>query len=139
MNFSPKEQTFICRGLDKASTETEVNICAIQLFRSLRERNVNGYDFIGQQSNSDQDQTEPPKDADGYQFYRDGFGWGCGRGRWGKWADGSTYWEDEQVRDTGSQTRVAGAVLKMVLLRHRSRIASRTLCVSSALDRHLRA
>jgi hypothetical protein len=96
MNFSPKEQTFILRGLDKASAETEADICATQLFKLLRERDVNGHDFMGQQqNNSQQTQSEPPKDADGYQFYREGFGWGRGRGRWGKWPDGSTYWEDE--------------------------------------------
>ena len=95
MNFSPKEQTFILRGLDKASTETEAVMCAAQLFKLLRERNVNGYDLMGgQQNNSHQTQNEPPKD-DGYEFYSEGFGWGRGRGRWGKWADGSTYWEDE--------------------------------------------
>lgn len=99
MNFSPKEQTFILRGLDKASAETEADICATQLFKLLRERDVNGHDFMGQQqNNSQQTQSEPPKDADGYQFYREGFGWACGRGRWGKWPDGSTYWEDEQGR-----------------------------------------
>ena len=96
MNLSPKEQTFILRGLDKASAEAEADMCAAQLFKLLRERNVNGYEFMN--GHSHQTQSEPPKDADGYQFYREGFGWGCGRGRWGKWPDGSTYWEDEQGR-----------------------------------------
>jgi hypothetical protein len=52
MNFSTKEQTFILRGLDKAGAETEADICATQLFKLLRERDVNGHDFMGQQQNN---------------------------------------------------------------------------------------
>lgn len=83
------------RALDPASSPAEAAKAAEAFVNSLRKRGVNGYDFIGQQRSSHQAQTEPSKDADGYQFYREGFGWGRGRGRWRKCADGSTYWEDE--------------------------------------------
>ena len=66
---------------NKASAEAEADICATQLFKLLRERDVNGRHFMGQQqNNSQQTQSEPAKDAVGYQFYREGFGWDRGRG-----------------------------------------------------------
>jgi len=98
MKITAREEILMRRALDPASSPAEAAKAAEAFVSSLRKRGIDGYDFIGQQRSSHQAQSEPPKDADGYQFYREGFGWGCGRGRWGKWPDGSTYWEDEQGR-----------------------------------------
>jgi hypothetical protein len=48
MNLSDKEQTFLVRGLDKATTPDEAETCAKNFFKELRERGISGYQFIDQ-------------------------------------------------------------------------------------------
>jgi hypothetical protein len=48
MNLSDKEQTFLVRGLDKATTADEADTCAKNFFKELRARRIDGYQFIDQ-------------------------------------------------------------------------------------------
>ena len=48
MNLSDKEQTFLVRGLDKATTSDEADTCAKNFFKELRSRGIDGYRFIDQ-------------------------------------------------------------------------------------------
>jgi hypothetical protein len=48
MNLSDKEQTFLVRGLDKATTRAEADTCAKNFFKELRSRGIDGYRFIDQ-------------------------------------------------------------------------------------------
>jgi hypothetical protein len=48
MNLSDKEQTFLVRGLDKATTPDEADTCAKNFFKELRKRGIDGYRFIDQ-------------------------------------------------------------------------------------------
>jgi hypothetical protein len=80
----------------------------------------------------------------GYEYYRDGVGWGRGKGRWTTWPDGSTAWEDEFGRKFnapnpgrgGTAQKTAGTPNSSDSTRSRETSSNATEQYSSAQEKH---